>query len=117
MQVEPRFSLTAANADEWVPVRPGYEGALALSIASVIVDDGLADAGCDSQGHRRGGRGHAGALQARRGTEAEKTGISAERITALAHAFVDHQPSLALAGGSAGAHTNGLFNLTAAYMR
>ena len=45
VQVEPRFSLTAANADEWVPVRPGYEGALALSIASVIVDDGLADAG------------------------------------------------------------------------
>ena len=115
VQVEPRFSLTAANADEWVPVRPGYEGALALSIASVIVDEGLVDAaairtatdlvGADTLARYRPG-----------GSEAEKTGIKAERIEALAHAFVDHQPSLALAGGSAGAHTNGLFNLTAAYM-
>ena len=26
VQVDPRFSMTAANADEWVPVRPGGEG-------------------------------------------------------------------------------------------
>ena len=115
VQVEPRFSLTAANADEWVPVRPGYEGALALSIASVIIDEGLADAAAARRATDLVG---ASTLARYRpgGAEAEKTGISAERITALAHAFADHQPSLALAGGSAGAHTNGLFNLTAAYM-
>ena len=28
--VEPRLSLTGANADEWVAVRPGSEVALAL---------------------------------------------------------------------------------------
>ena len=115
VQVEPRFSLTAANADEWVPVRPGYEGALALSIASVIVDDGLVDAAASRRATDLVGASTLARFRPG-GTEAEKTGIGAERIRALAHAFVDHQPSLALAGGSAGAHTNGLFNLTAAYM-
>ena len=33
VQVEPRMSLTGANADEWVPAKPGTEAVLALSIA------------------------------------------------------------------------------------
>ncbi len=41
VQVEPRMSATAARADEWVPVRPGSEGALALGIAYVIIKEGL----------------------------------------------------------------------------
>nr|MBA3967679.1 molybdopterin-dependent oxidoreductase [Nitrospirales bacterium] len=32
IQVEPRLSLTAANADRWIPLRPGTEGLLALGI-------------------------------------------------------------------------------------
>jgi anaerobic selenocysteine-containing dehydrogenase len=36
-QVESRMSLTGANADEWVPVKPGTEGVLALGIAHVIL--------------------------------------------------------------------------------
>ena len=35
VQVEPRMSQTGANADEWVPVRPGSEGILALGMARV----------------------------------------------------------------------------------
>src|SRR3972149_5816724 len=31
--VQPRMSLTGANADEWVPARPGTENALALAIS------------------------------------------------------------------------------------
>ncbi|RMH02871.1 MAG: hypothetical protein D6702_07560 [Planctomycetota bacterium] len=38
-----RESLTASAADEWVPIRPGSEGLLALGIASVIVAEGLYD--------------------------------------------------------------------------
>ena len=33
VQVESRMSQTGANADEWVPVRPGTEGVLALGLA------------------------------------------------------------------------------------
>ena len=33
IQVEPRMSQTGANADQWIPVRPGSEGLLAMGIA------------------------------------------------------------------------------------
>jgi len=36
VQVEPRMSQTGANADEWIPVKPGTEGVLALGLAHVI---------------------------------------------------------------------------------
>src|SRR3990172_311285 len=42
VHVEPRMSQTGANADEWVPVRPGGEGFLALGMARVMLDEGLA---------------------------------------------------------------------------
>jgi len=113
VQVEPRFSLTAANADQWVPVKPGTEGILAFSIAAVIIRDGLAD----PEGLQLVSQMISPQELARYGPDAAATitGVSAERIEELARAFVDHQPGLALAGGSAAGHTNGLFNLTAAY--
>ena len=37
VQVESRMSQTGANADEWVPARPGTEGVLALGLAHVII--------------------------------------------------------------------------------
>ncbi len=41
VQIETRFSVTAAKADEWLPINPGTDGALALAIAHVIVTEGL----------------------------------------------------------------------------
>lgn len=43
VQVEPRRSITAGSADEWVPVRPGSEGMLALGVARALVAEGLYD--------------------------------------------------------------------------
>src|SRR5262245_36451800 len=43
VHAEPRLSQTAACADEWLPIRPGTEGLLALSIAHVIVSEKLYD--------------------------------------------------------------------------
>jgi anaerobic selenocysteine-containing dehydrogenase len=43
IQIEPRFSMTAARADRWIPVAPGFEGALALGIAYVLIKEGLYD--------------------------------------------------------------------------
>ena len=39
--VEPRLSATAAKADEWLPIKPGHDGALAVAIAHVLLTNGL----------------------------------------------------------------------------
>ena len=39
--VDPRLSATAAKADEWLPVIPGEDSALAVAIAHVILAEGL----------------------------------------------------------------------------
>jgi anaerobic selenocysteine-containing dehydrogenase len=39
--VEPRLSATAAKADEWLPVKPGCDGALAAGIAHILLTRGL----------------------------------------------------------------------------
>src|SRR5262245_44914962 len=44
VHAEPRLSQTAACADEWLPIKPGTEGLLALAIAHVIVNEKLYDA-------------------------------------------------------------------------
>ncbi len=40
VMIGPRLSLTAANADEWVPVRPGGSIALAAELAKALIEDG-----------------------------------------------------------------------------
>lgn len=42
--IDPRYSVTAAKADQWLPVNPGTDGALAMSLAYVILSEGLYDA-------------------------------------------------------------------------
>lgn len=43
VQVDPRLSITAASADEWVPIRPLTHGLFALGVAAAIVEEGLYD--------------------------------------------------------------------------
>lgn len=39
--VDPRLSATAAKADEWLPIKPGEDSALALALAHVLLTEGL----------------------------------------------------------------------------
>jgi anaerobic selenocysteine-containing dehydrogenase len=39
--VDPRLSITATKASEWLPIKPGQDGALASAIAHVILTEGL----------------------------------------------------------------------------
>ncbi len=42
-QIEPRLSNTAANADKWIPIKPGTEADLALGICAVMIKNNLFD--------------------------------------------------------------------------
>jgi anaerobic selenocysteine-containing dehydrogenase len=39
--VEPRLSGTGTKCDEWLPVKPGYDGALATAMAHTILTEGM----------------------------------------------------------------------------
>ena len=41
--INPLFNATAAKADEWIPIRPGTDAALALGMINVIMSEGLCD--------------------------------------------------------------------------
>lgn len=41
--IKPSIESDAAKADEWVPVRPGTDAALALAMLNVIINEGLYD--------------------------------------------------------------------------
>jgi anaerobic selenocysteine-containing dehydrogenase len=106
VQVEPRMSLTGANADEWVPARPGTEAILALAMAREIVDAGYYKGGRES--------GWDALLSGIRLKEAaSKTGISAERIKRLAREFAETRPSLAIGGDVVSSYTDGVSALVA----
>src|SRR5258708_7358552 len=108
VQVDPRLSKTAANADEWVPVQPGTEGRLALSIAQTVLSEGLADASAAA----RFGDPHTLDAYVPE-LVAQDSGVAPERIRQLARDLASHRPSVVLAGGPAGAGTNGTETLAA----
>lgn len=41
--IEPRLSIGAAKADEWIPIRPATDRQFALGICHVLVNEGLCD--------------------------------------------------------------------------
>src|SRR5580765_6012191 len=93
IQVEPRMSLTGASADEWVAIKPGTEGVLALGLANAI-----------------GGKN----LGQYTPAEVEKqTGVKAARVERLAHMLAEMKPAVAVVAGAPLAHTNGLFQAMA----
>ena len=107
-----RFSMTGANADEWVYVKPGYEGEVALAIANVMMSAGLPDSPAL---HRITGQGSNSLASFTPEAVGSRAGVDPEKIVRIARDFLEHPPGLAIGGGSAGAHSNGLFNLNAIY--
>ena len=121
VQVDSWFSLTAASADTWVPIDPGMEGMLALSIAQVIISEGLAPQ--ERVNQLTGGQG-ASALDAYAPQIiAQRLGIPPlhgmaphDVIRDLARNFAHNgSRSIAIGGSNAAAHTNGSFNLSAIF--
>jgi anaerobic selenocysteine-containing dehydrogenase len=101
VQIEPRMSLSGASADEWIPIRPGTEGVLALGLAQVLVGNELV-------------RGDAGLFTDYTPAAVEKiTGVPASRVERLGRELANRRPAVAMIGGPALAHTNALFHAIA----
>ena len=100
VHVDARLSQTAANADEFVAIRPGTDGVLALGIARAIAT-------------QRGGAPDPAAAPFTPQDVEQRTGVPAATVERLAREFAANGPAVAIIGGAPLAHTNGLFNAVA----
>jgi anaerobic selenocysteine-containing dehydrogenase len=109
IHAEARLSLTAASADEWLPVRPGAEPQLVLTLLRLLLDTKLAR--------------HADALPAATRASIETadlpslmhaTGIEEKTLRRVARELGESEVPLVLAGAST-THTNSLDALVGAH--
>jgi anaerobic selenocysteine-containing dehydrogenase len=121
IQIDPRLSITAIKADKWIPVSPGTEGAIALGIAYMLIQEGLYDKafvekytfGFDDWTDEAGKK-HTGFKQlVLRDYYPEKvwkiTGVSMKDLVILARNFADNQPAVAICGKSVTRYPNGFY--------
>ena len=91
IHVEPRQSLTASSADEWVRNTPGTETAVALAVLKLMLEGG-------GPGDKRYAEAVA-AIEPRK--VAEDSGVPLETLHRIAKAFGSARPGLAVGGGVA----------------
>jgi anaerobic selenocysteine-containing dehydrogenase len=111
IQVGPRLSVSAAKADEWIPLVPGREGALALGMAHVIIRERLYDPDFVAD-HTDGFEEFSQLVLEEYAPEAVMglTGIPASTIARLAREFAGLGPAVAVAGRGLAAGTNALLS-------
>ena len=95
VQFEPRMSQTGAKADEWIPVRPGTEGMVALALGKLIAESKKqtvprAFVNVDVK------------------AVAKESDVDEEKLHYLADLFADADRALAIPGGAALGQSNGL---------
>jgi anaerobic selenocysteine-containing dehydrogenase/Fe-S-cluster-containing dehydrogenase component len=105
IHVEPRLSLTGANADTWLSAAPGTEVRVALAILKVLSENGSRLSALPSDvaaGIRQ--------ITAKVSLQdvAQESGVSAEKILIAAQRLADAHRSLVLAGGTAASAPNAL---------
>jgi anaerobic selenocysteine-containing dehydrogenase len=112
VQVESRMSQTGACADQWIPCRPGTEGALALGIAHVILRERLHQGSAQSRAEALIAGWNAGLPDYSPEAVERITGVPAATVARLARELTGGL-SAAIIGGAPVAHTNGLFTALA----
>lgn len=113
VQIECRMSQTGANADEWIPGRPGTEGHLALALAHVVLNEHLVKAEPAGTAASRIDGWSKGLPDYSPDAVAWRTGVAPETIARLAREMAAARPSVAIVGGAPLARTNGLFTALA----
>jgi anaerobic selenocysteine-containing dehydrogenase len=108
VQAESRMSITASSADEWLPVRPGFEPHLLIAIARLLLEEKLA----------RNPEQFSGAeesiLRADLNGLIHASGIDENRLRRVARELGESEAPLVIAGASV-IHTNSLEALMAAH--
>ena len=103
VQVEARHSLTAANADDWLPVRPGSEGFFARGVAGLLLGSGTV-----GEEERAAYEALYPEAPPDLAATAERCGIDASRIERLAAELSRSRRPLVMVGGSALDGENGV---------
>ena len=114
--VDPRVTPTTALADIHLPVRPGTDGALALSMANVIIHEKLYDR--DFVGnHSYGFEDYSEYVQHFTPEKGEElTGVPADKITQAARMYASIKPAAIMPSASPVVHhTNGVQNYRAVF--
>ncbi len=122
-----RLNVTAAKCDEWIPIRPGTTGALALGMAHVLIKSGLIDKSFvdqwtfgyedfkDDQGRTHWGFKNFVLEEYSIDRVADMTGVPSGTIAKLAGEFGSNHPALAIMPTGRGdlAGGNGLYSALA----
>ncbi|MCK4785127.1 MAG: molybdopterin-dependent oxidoreductase, partial [Desulfobacteraceae bacterium] len=107
---DPRMSMTAGKSDEWVPIVPGTDGLVALAMANVIMQEGLADRAFINKWTNYSADKLAEHLEKFSLEMAEEeSGISADKIRKIAIEFAKTKPATAFSYRGASSHTNGVY--------
>ena len=109
--IDPRYSVTAARADQWLPINPGTDGALAMAIANVIISEGLYDASF-VENWTTGFNEYKELVvnYYRPEVVAAITGIDADTIRQIAREFAVTRPAIAWRGRGATGWPNGAYS-------
>lgn len=91
--IDPARTRTARTADEWLPIRPGADGALALALMHAIITEDLVDHGYVERATVGFGQLAERVKSFTPDWAAEITGISAERIRQLARDYASVRPA------------------------
>jgi thiosulfate reductase/polysulfide reductase chain A len=106
--VDPYLSDTAAKGQEWISIRPGTDGAMALAMAHVIIRDKLYDAAF-IQEWTIGFEAFADFVKDKTPEWAEKiTSVPARTIARIARELATTKPALVDAWSGPGQHSNGV---------
>jgi anaerobic selenocysteine-containing dehydrogenase len=97
VHAEPRLSQTAACADEWLPIKAGTEGLLALAMANVIVSEQLYDADFVNQSTSGFAAWSATLADFAPDKIAAQIDVPAASIQRVAREFAGRRPSVAVA--------------------
>ncbi len=95
--VEPRYSMTAANADEWIPSLPGAEAAIALALLRLVLESREAPPLPAKEVEALTAVARTVDLEA----AATQSGVPAAKLKHLAEALVKGAPSLVVSAGVA----------------
>lgn len=108
--VNPRYSVTAAKSDEWIPIHPGTDGALALAMGNVIISENLHDIDFVNR-WTTGFDSYKKLVLSQYSPEvvSKITGIPPEVIQRIAREFAKTKPALALRGKGAIAWPEGSY--------